>query len=221
MANEPQRFLEMLSGLPAYKDFFDFVRGAVAQAEGKGTTAAAPAQTVDPTAGMPEPDEELPDGSKVYSMEGLKALMEWNSQQTEARVSSKYESALKQLEERYKPVENEWRERQRIEQTLPVIRKQIEEARTWMLFNENEQEIIAALKADPRISLEGAYRQVVFPKLIAERNQMRQDVIKEVKAAPVSSSVTSRVTTRPGAPASGEPRSLTDIIKEQIDSLKR
>jgi hypothetical protein len=225
MANDPQQFLSMLARLPAYKEFFEFV-GQAAQA-GQATvtpadaTQAAPvAPAVDSAAGMPEPDEELSDGSKVYSMEGLKALLAWNAAQTESRVTTSYEKQLKELQSKYDPIASDWQEQRRIAAALPVIRKQLEEAKTWALFNESEEEILAVLDSDKQISLEGAYRQVVFPKLIADRNKVRQDVLQEVKAAPTSTSVVARAASKPSAPSDG-PRKLEDIIKAQVETIRR
>lgn len=220
MANDPERFLTMLAKLPAYKGFFDFVEQGSQALRGQPGQPNPEAAAVPQGDGMPEPDEELSDGSKVYSMEGLKALLAWNAQHVETKLTSGYEAKLKAIEDRYTPMATEWNERRRIEATLPVIRKQLEDARTWPLFNESEGEILEVLKADGQISLEGAYRKVVFPKLVAERNNVRQDVIKEIKAAPVATSVASRVVSKPTTSPSGGPRSLEDVIKEQIASIK-
>lgn len=210
MVNDPNKFLTMLSKLPAYNDFFAFVQQAAANISQNQPAQAQ--QTAAPEDAMPEPDEELSDGSRVYSMDGLKSLLAWNAKQVESRVS-------RQFEERYKPIENEWQERKRLEAVVPVIRKQIEEAKTWPLFTENQDEVVAALKANPNLSLEGAYRQVVVPKIVADRSKMKQDVIREVQAAPKSTSVPTRAATKPVAPTAG-PRSLEDIIKESIATLK-
>ena len=109
--------------------------------------------------------------------------------------------------------------RQRLEAVVPVIRKQIEEAKTWPMFNENQDEIVAALKANPNLSLEGAYRQIVVPKIVADRSRIKQDVLREAQHAPTSTSVPNRAATKPVAPTAG-PRSLEDIIKESIATLK-
>jgi hypothetical protein len=218
MESDPEKFLGMLSRIPAYKEFFDFVRQAAQQPpQQPAPTQAAPQPSDEP---MPEPDELLSDGSKVYSQEGLKKLLDWNAAQAAARVASKYDTQLKELEERYNPIKVDWEKQRRMEASLPVIRKQLEEARTWTLFNESEEEILEALRKDQSISLEGAYRQVVFPKLVAERNKVRQDVLKEVKAAPTASSMPSRAASKPGAAGDG-PRSIEDIIRQQVETLKR
>lgn len=218
MAQDPQRFLTMLSKIPAYKPFFDFLEqaasGQTPQGQAQSGQPAAPA--IDPAAGMPEPDETLADGSKVYSMDGLRNLLAWNAQQVESRVTKQ---VTQQFEKRYGPIESDWNNRRRLEATIPIVRKQIEEAKTWPLFNESENEITEALRRDPNLTLEGAYRLVVFPKLVAERNKMRQDVIREVQAAPRATAVTSRAATKPTAPNVG-PRSLEDIIKEQVETIR-
>jgi len=220
MANDPQKFLTMLATLPAYKPFFDFVDGAYKAQAQPGTQQQAGTQAVaDPSGDMPQPDQDLEDGSKVYSLEGLKKLLEWNAAQTESRVTSKYETKLKEIEDRYSPVVTDWNERRRIEATLPTIRKKLEEARTWVLFNESEAEILEALQKDQSLSLEGAYNKVVFPKLISERNSVRKEVLAELKSAPASTSVPSRVASKPSS-QSGGARSLEEIIKEQVATLK-
>lgn len=224
MANDPQKFLTMLARIPAYREFFEFVENAQQVMQGNQPAqqpqGQAPVAT-NPEDVMPEPDEELSDGSKVYSMEGLKKLLAWNAAQAEARITAKYETKLKEIDARYGPMAQKWQERERIEATLPVIRKQIEEARQWPLFNESEAEILGALRKDTGISLEAAYRQVVFPKLVAERNKVRQEVIKEAQSAPTSTAVPVRAASRPSAPTAGGARNLEDIIKEQVESIRR
>jgi hypothetical protein len=218
MANDPPQFLTMLARLPAYKEFFDFVDKALAAQNAPAQAAAVP-PAVEQTDAMPEPDETLTDGSKVYSLEGLKKLLAWNAQQVESRVTKNYETKLTELDSRYKPMASAWEEQRRIDATLPVIRKQLDEAATWPLFKESEEEILNVLKNDKKISLEGAYRQVVFPKLLSERNKVRQEVIKEAQAAPTATSVAARTVTKPAEHADG-PRSIEDIIKEKVAGIR-
>jgi hypothetical protein len=134
-------------------------------------------------------------------------------------LNSAYEAKLKVIEDRYNPMATDWQEYQRRAAAAPVIRRQMEEAKTWALWDESEEEILQVLQKNPAISLEGAYREVVFPKLIADRNKVRQEVIQEVKKAPVASSMPNRAATKPSAPSAG-PRTLEDIIKESIQTIK-
>jgi hypothetical protein len=241
LSTQPQRFLEMLAGVPAYKEFFQFVEQAYTAYERGGNSfaanpavAAQPGPTVGQQTGtptpehsapvvegdpMPEPDEVLADGSKQYSLEGVKQLLDWNSRQVTAKVTKDITS---QFDERFKPMETEWQAQKRIEATLPVVRMQIAEARTWPLFNESENDIVRILESDKNISLEAAYRKVVFPKILAERTKIKQDVIQEMQRAPVASSaMPTRVATKPVSPNAGGPRNLEDVIKAQIDSLRQ
>lgn len=214
--NKPKQFIQMLEQLPQYKGFFDFVRASVA-----GKTPGAPASDAAATQAtqaamasdaMPEPDQELPDGTKVYSLDGLKQLLLWNSKDTEQRV-------LRQVESNYAPIRQEWQARQHYEAVIPQIRAKIAEAKQWPLFDENEAEITAALEADESLTLEGAYRQVVFPKLVAERTTMRQQVLQEARQAPRATSVPVKPVTQKAQPTEG-PRKLEDIIRESIATLK-
>jgi hypothetical protein len=236
MANEPQHFLQKLASLPAYAEFFNFVEKAYQAYEaGGGSFGAAQGQTPQaaPTVGqqsgtsapgqdagdeMPEPDEVLPDGSRQYSMEGVKQLLAWNSRQVTSKVTK---DLTTQFDQRFKPMETEWQAQKRIEATLPLIRVQIAEARSWPMFNELEDEIVKALEGDKTLSLEAAYRKVAFPKILADRTKIKQDVMAELQRSPVSTSVAAtRAATRPVTQNAG-PRSLEDVIKDSVESLKR
>lgn len=218
MANDPEKFLTMLAKVPAYQGFFDYFRQAQEVFNRQSAAPETPA-TPDPADVMPEPDETLEDGSKVYSMEGLKSLLAWNAKQVESRVNTSYEQRIKQIQDRFAPMETEWQARRKEEAIRPMIQKQIAEAKTWTLFNESEDEILAVLQKDKNISLEGAYRQVVFPKLVAERNKVRQEVLAEVKAAPTATSVAARTASKPVAQPEG-PRNMEDVIRAEVEKLK-
>jgi hypothetical protein len=214
LINKPDQFLQLLSTIPAYAPFFAAIEEAFTKANG-----TQPQTPVEVTDDMPAPNHKLADGSMVYDRDGLKALMEWQAKQVETRVT-------KQVEERYKPIESEWQAQQRIQAIVPHVNAQIAEARTWPQFNENEDEIVAALQANKKLSLEGAYRQVVFPKLQAEkdklstdRKKIREEVLAELKKAPKSTSASTTATKAEPTVSSG-PRDLEDVIREQIKTLK-
>ena len=213
MVNNPDDFIAMLAELPAYKPFFDRVQAAFA-GQTQPDTAGASAPVADD---MPAPDQELGDGTMVYSMDGLKSLLKWQSEQSESRAVDR---VTKQLEERYKPMESDWKEHQREQQLIPQVRAQMTEARSWPLFNEHEAEIVKALQLNQKLSLEGAYRQIVYPKLVADRGKMREEILREVRQAPRATSA-STAASRPGASAvSSGPRSLEDVIAEAVKTLK-
>lgn len=216
MLNEPEKFLALLaSNIPAYKELFS-------QYQAPGAAAAQPAQPAAPAvpaqAEMPQPDQKLPDGSMVYSMDGLKSLLAWQQNQIEAKAQAEIAKATTDLSTRYKGMEEQWKAQQIINEAAPKVQAQINEARTWPLFNENEAEITKALQADRNLSLEGAYRKVVFPKITSDRNKIREEVLKEVAKAPKATSAPASVS-RPNVAPSG-PRSLEDVIADSIKALK-
>jgi len=203
MVNDPQKFLGMLSQIPAYAGFFQTI-AQLSQAGARAPQQAPP----DPNEGMPQPDIEMQDGSKAYSLEGLQKLNEWR----DARVLAQAED---RIAKRYAPIEQEWKAHQQIQQLVPQVQSQIERASQWPLFKESEQEIIAFLSQNQKAGLEEAYMAVVVPKLVTDRNAMRQSILAEVgKAKPVVSAPTSQSKT---APATG-PRSLEQVIADSIKS---
>jgi hypothetical protein len=209
MINKPEKFLDMLATLPAYKQFFTAIEDAFNKANGQPQAQAQPNQPV--ADDMPQPDQRLADGTMVYSMKGLSDLNAWN------RAQARKET-LAEVEKVYGPIQKEWQAQRRVQEVIPQVQQQIADARTWPQFNENEQEIVKVLQDNPRISLEGAYRQVVFPRLVADRNKMKEELMKELKTAPKATSVAT-VQSKSG-PASAGPRSLEDIIAEEIKKIK-
>lgn len=162
--------------------------------------------------GMPLPDQALPDGSKVYSDKGLRQLLDWNAKQAVERATT-------QIAERYKPIETAWEAQQRMLELQPKVEAQITEARTWPQFTENEQDIVKALQEDQSLSLEGAYRKVVFPKLKVSRETMRAQLMDEINKTPASTGLPGRAT-KPNS-VDGGPKSIHDIIAGVAQTLKR
>jgi hypothetical protein len=213
MVQDPEKHLQMLASIPVYKEFFaaadqafdlleQYKAGKLGQPQAQGQD-----QTEDD--GMPQPDVRLSDGSLVYSDKQLKAYNAWTREQARNET-------LAEVDKRYGPIEAEWQARQRVESLRPRVNAQIQEARTWDGFTENEAEIVEVLKNNPQISLEGAYRKVVLPKLkaaweaekqslIPDRNKVRAELLQELKRAPQATAVPS--TSSKAVPNSG-PRSL-------------
>ena len=207
MVNEPPKFMEMLAQIPAYQGFFNAVRELQEKVTAQATTQE---QVVEDDA-MPQPDEAQPDGSFVYSMDGLKKLMDWQARQVEAKVAARY----KPLEEQWQHQQREMERQEHLNRIIPQIQSQIDEARTWALFSENEAEITQVLQQYPQASLESAYRMVVMPKLQANRDQMRAAILQEIQRAPRATSAP--VTpSRPAPVQHTGPRSLEDVIREQL-----
>lgn len=223
LENDPKQFLQMLSQVPAYKGFFDYIgqlsKAGQATPAGGGVpaTSGAPVEADDP---MPKPDAKYPDGSIGYSEEGLEKYMQWRERQIEKRLSGRVEQQLQHIQQQVQPLARNYQTEQYIAKLMPQIQSQVEEMRKWPLFVENEAEIVKVLGQNPRISPERAYQMVVHPKMMADRDRIRQEVMAEVqKATPVpSTSVPSRQV-RPGPQKAG-PQTLEDIIRREAEKLQ-
>lgn len=226
MVKEPVRFLQMLYKQPGYAAIFDQLAGSAAQQPTAAQDQVPQAPVPDD---MPQPDQDLSDGSKVYSLEGLKTLLAWQDKRTEARTTG---AVLKQVEARYGPIEASFNSYQKIQAVIPQVQKQIEDARTWPLFNESEDDIVKALQTNPNWNLERAYQSVVYPKLTSERevlaNQakvskdtLRAEILKELKQAPRATSASvGQSRPNPVNPGTTGPRGLEDVIAESLKSIR-
>lgn len=123
-----------------------------------------------------------------------------------------------QVAQRLAPIEQERHARLYAEKMTPVIQAQLDEAKTWPLFVESHQEILAVLNKYPQAGLRDAYQQVVIPKLTAGRDKMRQEVLAELNARPHASTVTSTVPGRT-APDTG-PQETADIVREALRNFR-
>ena len=215
LENDPRTFLSMLSQVPAYKEFFEYVN----KLAGDGSTPKVDPQTTKPAAQVsdddprPGPNKQNADGSKVYDMDGLDALLGWQARQVEKKVAA-------QVSERYAPIEKEWKRRAYMEQTvIPAVDRQIAEARTWDRFEELEPKVTEILKADPRITLERAYMKAyqseVVPKMMSDRNKVRTEVLAEIKRQPVTTSAPVTRTNPRQAPDNTN-RTIEEIVAAEV-----
>jgi hypothetical protein len=179
LRGEPKEFIAKLAKHdPRYQAFLE-----------PPQAAAAPT----PQTEMPSPDVTLHDGSMTYSIDGLKKLLEWNTANVEARLMPKLDERLKPWQDR----EKEAKAREEGEKATAAVRERtrsmIAEAQNWPGFKEHEADILKALQADteqaraagkrPTLSLDAAYRQAVLPKMTADRNKMREELLKEINGA--------------------------------------
>lgn len=222
MMNDAPRFLDMLTKIPAYANIFKALIEGQAKPQQQQQTEQVASE--DPDKDFPQPDQQLPDGSMVYSLEGLKKLRAYDR-----RLATT--EAVKAIEARYAPLEKDYQRFQQTQAVLPQIQAQIAEARTWPMFNESEAEIVKVLNQYPQVSLERAYQYVVLPKIQAEQKRLlseqehlkeqtkiskesvRAEVLAELKKAPRSTSVGSNAV-KPNVAAPTGPRSLEDVIRE-------
>ena len=214
MESKPQEFLGMLAQLPAYKPFFDWIQQLQGGAQ-PDQLSQQPAY-LDPS-GMPQPDQTLSDGSKVYSLEGLSKRDEWLARQVEEKVVKQAEERLAQ---RYAPLEERHRQQAYYEQMVPQIENQIANARKWDKFADVEPRVIELLKTDRQLTLEGAYVRAYQEfvgkereRLTSDRNTVRSEVLAEMKRRPIS---TSAPVSSVRANTEQAPQSMDQVIRQKL-----
>lgn len=196
MAANPEQFLRNLAlANPAYTEF---VERALAKQQQQERQASQ---------GRIEPDVVLPDGSFGYSQAAADRLYE-------QRLALAEQAMLEKLTKRFEPIENEFRARKAYEEMVPRVRQQLAAAQKWPLFTENQDAIRAKMEADRSLSLESAYREVVFSKLQSDRDKMRADILAEINAK--SKAAASPSATPSPLPPASKDRSVEAIIREQI-----
>jgi hypothetical protein len=189
---------QLLSVLAHYypQQYAEFVQKAFAPAQQPAQAAPEPIQ----------PDVQLQDGSYGYSQGLLDQVIEQRAAAIERAVEER-------LSQRFAPIENEFKTRRLTEEASAKVTRQLEDARKLPKFSENEDAIADALAADPALSLERAYMQVVAPKLQADRDKMRQELLAELNAKPRAASTPGRA---PAAPVNSGPKTTEDVIRESL-----
>ena len=184
MEQDPRGLLARLAELdPRYKAFLEPPQAA---------PAAHPPAEDDPE---PPPDIDLGNGRATYSLDGLRKRDAWQRRQME-----------KVIEERMRPV-TELRERAERRQAEARVERQLEErsaaqitrAKSWPHWSEVESEVVRLLKEDSsrseqtgqpmQLDLHSAYMQAAQPYLTGNYQKVRETVMKELNAAPRSTSV--------------------------------
>jgi len=177
MENEPEKFLQRLPLVnPKYAELL----------AGKGTV-----QAPSPDENMPEPDYDMGNGQKTYSPDGLRKLLQWNSEQTRKQLSGEFD-------EKIKPFATERQQRESRQAAGQKAQARVEHARQhWPGFKDHEEEILIELTNDtteatrlrrPMISFEEAYVRVINRKrdaeittLKADRQKIREELLTEMR----------------------------------------
>jgi hypothetical protein len=161
-------------------------------ANGNGRQPAAPE-------GPPGPDYRDPQtGLTVYSAEQAQKLVQYYIDQQD----QKWEKRLGPTEKFLGSAQVQMRARNEAAQIL-------QDARQWPHFETNRPAIFDAMKRNPRLSLETAYRQVVVPTLEA---RARQDVIASTEAKTGATTI---------SPSSSQGSGREDLTKVPIRTLLR
>ena len=86
----------------------------------------------------------------------------------------------------------------------------IKEAEAWPYFNDYVGDIYKELERDKRLSLEGAYRRIVFPQI---ERRARESVVAEIRTRANAGTGTN--------PASPSPASTAELRKLPLKELFR
>lgn len=144
---------------------------------------------------MPEPDLDLGDGSKTYSLEGLKGFAQWVRDDTLREFNAQFRPHLDYVQQQKEYALQQAQAQERYQQGMQTAQGALEEVKTWDLGAENITEILTeAAKLDPRYdaltALSMAYRKVVVPKLKLSQDEMRAQILKDMKKASAKKTAT-------------------------------
>lgn len=168
---------------------------------------------------MPEPNYKLPDGSMTYDLEGIKQLMEWQKSQTTSALSQQFKPYIDSIQQQEKAAKDRAAADARYSQARQTTNTALEVVKKWEKGSEHLNDILAeAAKLDPSYdvmtALSMAYHSVVMPKIKADRDAMRAEILAEGKKAAAKKTAlavapSSRVATK-------EPVSSDENVNDRI-----
>jgi hypothetical protein len=216
MMDEPEQVLDLLPMLnPKYTELL------------AARTAPEPVEE------MPGPDIDPGGENPQYSLPQWEKRLLWERNQATKAAQAHVDKQLKPLKDAQDAARKAADAEQEYTRSRATIQSTLTEARTeWDGFKDHEDAILVALREDresaaksrtkPKLNLERAYIKVVLPKIRADRNKMREEILAERKAAPTSTSVAVAVPPKkkdavipPGTDA------VTAAIKRSIANLPR
>ena len=189
MERDPDAFIKAAAAAnPGYQKFLTAI----------GDEAKVDTPTKEFKLDLPQPDVDLGNGSKTYSAEGLQQLV---SKVAEQSIVEGERRAGEKITAEVTPFRDQQQSVQRFRQMQQVAQTQYQDAQQWEGFADSEADILAALTADndqakatntrPKLTLDAAYRQIVLPKLKADKAAIRKEVLAEMKKKATSTSTTS------------------------------
>ena len=148
--------------------------------------------------GRPQPDVVVPEtGQRFYSAEAAEKLAKWEAKQ-----------AIDPIEKRLQTFEGE----RAYSQAAQEASRLIKEAEGWPYYKEHEADILKAMNADKRLSIEGAYNRVVVPKI----GQIeRQAVLAEIQRK-AQASTTNPGSSHPTASTATSKLSFAELFRQEM-----
>ncbi len=212
---DPDRYMAMLSTIHPGKfdKYMGQARNAPAAAPGKAKADSA----IGP---RPQPDVTFEDKTRGYSPEQHDKLLEWIK--ADAKEEAKREMQ-EWVEEKYGPIAKSFEARQALNEQIPIVKQTVQNVYdTWgkELVEKHEDEIVQLMQQYPEMPTQEAVARILVPKVRADRNSIRNDVIREQKSRTAAAA---KVV--PGGIGAGkesnEPKSIEDVIRRSIAGLKR
>lgn len=226
IAGDETAFLKELASVdPRYARFL----------EARSEAQRVPEAANDP---MPQPDYDLGNGQRTYSLEGLQKRDEWLERQMLRKFEGKIEERFKPIAEREKAEQARAAQERQLGEIRERTNSQLQEAQTWPLFGpmaadgsltEFQQAVLEELKTDsdaakasgarPKLTLEGAYIRVASKRMTEDDTAKRARLLKEIEKAPKGNPALSRQTADASAKPAGA-RSTADIARSVIGKLE-
>lgn len=228
IASDPDRYISMLAAIhPEYKKFI--AGGMVKETPKVDTTPAAAdaATTAAITALGPRPahDAKYEDGSLGYSLEQHDKLLDWIEKK--AKIESVAEArteARAEMDRRFGPIEKERAAQAEREQTVPIVKAQVQAVKdTWGadLVKKHEPAIVKAMKDNPLWTPAEAAAFVLVPLTKADRNTMRTELLVEMEGRKKAAAPAAKSAITAGKEGTNdEPRSLEDVVREAVRTLR-
>lgn len=195
--------------------------GLLAQIYPEKYKGYAKAKSEDPqTPQEPQPDIKYDDGTVGYSPDQFAKLRAYERGEA-ARIAR--EDVTKEFNERFGPMEQEYKAAQQGHQQLQQVRGDIGKLREqWGADHidnlDVQKAIIAHMDANPKDTLVAATRTVMLARIQANRTTMRAEILKEMKGAKTAAAKA------PAAPdksdAANASESIDDIIVNAMRSIR-
>ena len=221
-ANDPDRYMKLLSAIHPGK-YDKFLSGSTAEKPTE-RTAEKPNAIASAAGPRPQPDVLFEDKSRGYSPEQHEKLLEWvaadAADRAETRAIEKVEAAM---EAKYGKLYKSYEAQEALNEQIPHVKEVVNNVyETWGkdLVDKHEDEIVAYMEKHPTVSTADATARVLVPKLRADRNTMRGELINETKKRTAAAA---KIV--PGGKTVGkddeEPESLEDVVRKSVAALRR
>lgn len=132
----------------------------------------------------PQPDLVFADGRQAYSAEAAANLVDFAMAMLRGEFAQVLEDRLSPLQQTHEAV----RTSQIRQQAYTVASEAINEASTWIHFEELRPKIAALMAADKRVTLQSAYNRLLQEKMKTEPAKIREETrlatLKEIQQAP-------------------------------------